>query len=58
MSVVGKTTFDLSLLEDSCCDFSDALGEEEKEAIAKNLDKVEVASVKVNATKPCVRCEN
>ncbi|MBC8234424.1 arsenite methyltransferase [bacterium] len=52
VSIVGKTKFDLSVLEDSCCDLSDALGEKGIEEIAQNMDKIEVASIKVSATKP------
>jgi SAM-dependent methyltransferase len=50
--IADKTKFDLAILEDSCCDLSDALGEEVMAKVATDLDKIEVASIKVSATKP------
>ncbi|MBM3239593.1 arsenite methyltransferase [Candidatus Poribacteria bacterium] len=50
--VVDKVKFDLAVLENSCCDLSDALGEEVMAKVVADLDKIEVASIKVSATKP------
>jgi len=52
VEIVGKTEFDLSMIEDSCCDLSDILGEEEMVEIADSLDNIEIASIKVSAKKP------
>ena len=50
--IVDKAKFDLDVLEDSCCDLSDSLGEEVMSLVAADLDKIEIASIKVSATKP------
>lgn len=50
--IVDKTKFDLAILKDSCCDLSDALGEEVMAKVVADLDKIEVASIKVSAIKP------
>ncbi|MFQ6041149.1 MAG: arsenite methyltransferase [Candidatus Poribacteria bacterium] len=52
VAIVDKAKFDLDILEDSCCDILDAIGEEAMAEVAANLDKIEVASIKVSATKP------
>ena len=52
VEIVGKAEFDLSMIEDSCCDLSDVFGEENMAEITDNLNDIEIASIKVSAQKP------
>ncbi|HIE26696.1 TPA: arsenite methyltransferase [Candidatus Poribacteria bacterium] len=54
VAIVDRAKSDLDIFGDSCCDLSDALGEEDMAEVAATLNKIEIASIKVSATKPDV----